>query len=53
MYAKSFFDQCSKEIGFHSIKEGVSLDAIPSYTTEKAPALTAGKNPDTGELANF
>ena len=53
VYAKSFFDQCAKEIGFHSIKEGVSLDAIPSYTTEKAPALTAGKNPDTGELANF
>ena len=34
-------------------QRGVSLDAIPSYTTEKAPALTAGKNPDTGELANF
>ena len=53
VYAKSFFDQCAKEIGYHSIKEGVSLDAIPSYTTEKAPALTAGKNPATGELANF
>ena len=53
VYAKGFFDQCAKEIGYHSIKEGVSLDAIPSYTTEEgsAAALSAAKDPDTGEIA--
>jgi len=51
VYAKSFFDQCAKEIGYHSIKEGVDLNAIPSYTTEKAPALLSAKDSDTGEVA--
>ena len=53
VYAKSFFDQCAKEIGFHSIKEGVNLEAIPSYTTDKAPALLSAKDSNTGEVADF
>ena len=51
VYAKSFFDQCAKEIGHHAIKEGLDF-TLPPVSSEGrgAKALTASRDPDTGEI---
>lgn len=52
VYAKSFFEQTNKEIGFHAIKEGLdfTLPALPS-TGSSSRVLLGARNEETGEIA--
>lgn len=50
VYAKSFFDQCAKEIGFHAIKPGLdfTLPAVDGGRGTKA--LFGSRDEETGEV---
>ena len=51
VYAKSFFDQCAKEIGHHAIKEGLDFTLPPVSTAgEGAKVLAGARDADTGEI---
>lgn len=54
VYAKSFFEQCAKEIGFHQIKPGLDF-TLPAVSDSDAPGSTrvllGARDNDTGELA--
>lgn len=50
VYAKSFFDQCAKEIGFHAVKEGLDFTLPPVSGGESSRVLTGQRDADTGEI---
>jgi len=52
VYAKSFFDQCAKEIGFHAIRPGLdfTLPPVQSQGGERVKVLSGARDPDTGEI---
>lgn len=50
VYAKSFFDQCAKEIGFHAIKPGLDFTLPPVEGGRGSKALFGARNEETGEI---
>ena len=51
VYAKSFFEQCSKEIGYHALKEGLDFSLPPINSSGDSSRLLMGaRNSDTGEI---
>jgi hypothetical protein len=52
VYAKSFFDQCAKEIGYHAVKEGLDF-TLPAVNTsgDSSRVLMGARDADTGEIA--
>jgi hypothetical protein len=50
VYAKSFFDQCSKEIGFHAIKPGLDFTLPPVDGGRGTKALFGARDEETGEI---
>lgn len=50
VYAKSFFDQCAKEIGFHAIKEGLDFTLPPVNAGDSSRVLIGARDADTGEI---
>jgi len=54
VYAKSFFEQCSKEIGFHQIRPGLDF-TLPEVTESSASGNTrvmlGSRDTETGELS--
>jgi hypothetical protein len=50
VYAKSFFDQCAKEIGFHAVKPGLDF-TLPSVESRgSAKGLFGARDEETGEV---
>lgn len=54
VYAKSFFEQTNKEIGFHAIKEGLdfNLPALPT-SGSSSRVLMGARDEETGEVSLF
>lgn len=50
VYAKSFFDQCAKEIGYHAIKPGLDFTLPAIESTGSAKALFSARDEETGEV---
>jgi hypothetical protein len=50
VYAKSFFDQCQKEIGYHAIKPGLDFTLPPVDGGDGTKALFGARDADTGEV---
>lgn len=50
VYAKSFFDQCSKEIGYHAIKPGLDFTLPPVEGGSGTKALFGARDAETGEI---
>ncbi len=51
VYAKSFFDQTAKEIGYHAIKPGLDFTLPPVESTgSSSRVLTSARDPETGEI---
>jgi hypothetical protein len=50
MYAKSFFEQCAKEIGYHTIAPGVDFTLPPVAGGQGTRALLGARDADTGEI---
>ena len=50
VYAKSFFDQCAKEIGFHAIKPGLDFTLPPVEAGRSSKALFGARDEQTGEI---
>lgn len=52
VYAKSFFDQTAKEIGYHAIKPGLDFTLPPVESTgSSSRVLTSARDPETGEIS--
>jgi hypothetical protein len=50
VYAKSFFDQCAKEIGFHAVKPGLDFTLPPVDGGRGTKALFGARDEATGEI---
>jgi len=50
VYAKSFFDQCAKEIGHHAIKPGLDFTLPPVDGGRGSKALFSARDEETGEI---
>lgn len=50
VYAKSFFDQCSKEIGVHAIRPGLDFSLPPVDGGSGTRALFGARDEETGEV---
>ncbi len=50
VFAKSFFQQCEKEIGFHAIKPGLDFTLPPVSGGSGTKALIGSRDPETGEI---
>lgn len=50
VYAKSFFDQCAKEIGHHAIRAGLDFTLPPIESTKSSKALFGSRDAETGEI---
>jgi Family of unknown function (DUF5895) len=50
VYAKSFFDQCSKAIGYHAIKPGMDWSLPPVEGGNGTKALFGARDEATGEI---
>ena len=51
VYAKSFFDQCAKEIGFHAVKPGLDFTLPPVDGGRGTKALFGARDEETGEVS--
>jgi len=50
VYAKSFFEQCAKEIGFHAVKPGLDFTLPPVEAGNSSRALFGARDTTTGEI---
>jgi hypothetical protein len=50
VYAKSFFEQCSKSIGYHAIKPGMDWSLPPIEGGSGTKALFGARDEETGEV---
>lgn len=50
VYAKSFFEQCAKEIGFHAVKPGLDFTLPPVEAGNSSRALFGARDTATGEI---
>jgi hypothetical protein len=50
VYAKSFFDQCAKEIGFHAVKPGLDFTLPPVDGGRGTKSLFGARDEETGEI---
>ena len=50
VYAKTFFEQCQKEIGFHAIKEGLDFTLPPVDAGSSSRVLIGARDAETGEI---
>lgn len=50
VYAKSFFEQCSKEIGYHAIKPGLDFSLPPVEEGRSSKSLFGARDEETGEV---
>ena len=50
VYAKSFFDQINKEIGYHAIKPGLDFTLPPVEGGKSSRALLGARDEETGEI---
>jgi hypothetical protein len=50
VYAKSFFEQCSKAIGYHAIKPGLDFTLPPVEGGSGTKALFGARDAETGEI---
>jgi hypothetical protein len=51
VYAKSFFDQCSKAIGYHAVKPGMDWSLPPIEGGSGTKALFGARDAETGEVS--
>lgn len=51
VYAKSFFEQCSKAIGYHAIKPGMDWSLPPVEGGSGTKALFGSRDTETGEVS--
>jgi hypothetical protein len=50
VYAKSFFEQCAKEIGFHAVKPGLDFTLPTVEAGNSSRALFGARDTTTGEI---